>query len=207
MTSVSKGSCAAYSDADQSPASGTPASIRDARAFGELDGQVVLVAADGHITARLTPAAGRLRDPNTISDTVPIPTLSTPRASVLDGPTVVPTGLAPATRENLLGTWAPEPTGDPRRGNGSLKFTPDQWFASDGCNGVGGSWAVDRNGGAFLAASTGSGLVACSPADGRGPAVAGATYAGLDGSTLVFTDATGALIGRFLKQAATPVAS
>ncbi len=111
-------------------------------------------------------------------------------------PAPLPSEIAAATPEQLIGRWEPtERTGmtDPH-----VEFALDgSWVGSDGCNGGSGRWAMGSDG-EFFATSGPTTLMGCDGA--LVPIwVATARMAGFDGSLLLLLDQDGRELGRLVR--------
>ncbi|MHA6694193.1 META domain-containing protein [Homoserinimonas sp. A520] len=160
--------------------------------FTATPGGYDLLAADGSVVASLSidgapepipTAAEFFAEPPEVTDEV--------RAQFA-APAPLPGELEPATADALDGKWVPVDTTptDPH-----VVFNAGgTWTGSDGCNGGGGRWAVDGDGG-FLATSGPSTLMFCEGAPV--PAwVAQASAAGMDtDGHLHLFDASGTALG------------
>ncbi len=154
----------------------------------------LLLDASGKVLARLTPGARPTVNPNRTSDFASPPQVTAALREEMADPAPLPTGVQPATAATLGGRWAPisAPTG---MGKAFVRFGLDRrWTGSDGCNGVGGRFALGEEG-ALLTTSGASTLIGCdnSPV---GSWVAQARRAGIDGTTLVLYDGKGHFLGR-----------
>jgi hypothetical protein len=173
----------------------TPAWLRRATAF-RVDGENrVLLDAAGATVARLRPGGRPTAGPNVASSEAEPPVVSDTDRAAFAPAAPLPAGLTPAARKDLLGRWEPV---SGRTGGAFIELEDGSWRGFDGCNSGGGRW-VSGPGGALLATSGLSTLVACEGIDAGGW-LAEARRAGLDGGQLVLVDARGEAIGR-LKRA------
>jgi hypothetical protein len=150
-----------------------------ARGFRTVAGGWLLLDVNGRELARLTPGSRPEVPPTILSSLADPPSLSPTDQAKLDlPPAALPAGLTAATTKTLAGTWVPLDGG---RGYVTLHALGD-WRASDGCNDTSGSWAV-LDGGAVLATSGPTTLVACSGTD-AGFELVSASATGFDGKVL-----------------------
>lgn len=102
------------------------------------------------------------------------------------------TGPAPATAEQLVGTWVTGETYDSPE-LPFLTFAADgSWMGSDGCNGNSGEWSIASDGGLTTSAGL-STLMACSGAP-LPKSLTKASKALIDDGSLLLTDGDGATI-------------
>jgi len=114
----------------------------------------------------------------------------------LDAPAKALPNTDPATASQIEGSWRPDPQRNPRS---VLRFdgATGRWNNSDFCNGTGGPWALADSDGSFIAVGGVSSLIGCD--DDDTPIVQRASYAGFDGDVLVFGDAQGKVLRRFVR--------
>ena len=117
----------------------------------------------------------------------------------------LPDGLVPPSAEQLVeGRWLPVDTASsdywPDKDRPHATFLPEGiWQGSDGCNGQGGNYSFDPDSGEWLASSGAQTLIGCRNVDVAGM-IAPARMVALDGDELMFFDAKGAEIGRFVQE-------
>lgn len=122
-------------------------------------------------------------------------------------PARLPIGVTPPTIERLeAGRWLPIGTVDGDRWD--YKTRPQvsfarggSWSGYDGCNGLGGRWSIDGVTGEWLAGSGVQTEIGCDNAD-VAATIATARSVGLDSGELVFLDAEGHEVGRFVAEVA-----
>jgi hypothetical protein len=166
----------------------TPAWLADVVRFRVDGADRELVDAAGHQVARLTPVD--VVDPNEFA----IEPYASMQA-VLTATPELPPGVLPVSASELLGVWVPATPG--RVLGAFLSFAADHSVASsDGCNGQGGRWVLG-DGGDFVDVQGPNGAVGC--VNGEITLPFGAVRVGLDGATLVFVDADGKQVGRFVR--------
>jgi hypothetical protein len=160
-----------------------------------------LLDADGTVVVTLTPGPAPEDLPADALDDIdldaayPTPELPPP----------LPAGVRAPSEQDLVGTrWKPldvpssgEPGSEQSADKAFAKFFDDgTWRGSDGCNGQGGTWALNPQTGEWLAVGGATTLIGCANVDVNG-AVNGASAVGMDGEELVFYDARGNENGRF----------
>lgn len=121
------------------------------------------------------------------------PELTDDAREALRPPEPLPEDLEPATTADLTGRWVPADTSyatDPH----VILHDDGSWGGSDGCNGVGGGWAVPEDG-RLLSTAGPMTAIGCEGAP-VGWWLAGASLAGLDGDVLVLLDRDGTELGR-----------
>ncbi|MFJ4108248.1 META domain-containing protein [Oerskovia enterophila] len=115
--------------------------------------------------------------------------------AALAGPVPLPDGLEPVTGQDLIGRW------EPTRGSSTdphVVFHDDgTWTGFDGCNGAGGSWAVDVDG-RLLSTAGPQTMIACD-GDAVPGDVARAARAGMVDGRLVLVDPDGTEITRLAR--------
>ncbi len=108
-------------------------------------------------------------------------------------PAPLPSGLRPAAARALPGRWVP--AGESFPTDPHVVFSDDgRWQGSDGCNGVGGRWAVPEDG-RLLSTQGAMTAIWCEGAP-VGSWVGEAARAGLDGEVLVLLGRDGTELGR-----------
>ena len=150
-----------------------------------------LVAGDGATLATLTPGPTPTAPMNVAQSEADPPTMTAKERQQLDRvPAPLPAGTTPVTAADLVGTW--RPTGSAK---GSVTFhRSGTYTGSDGCNGVGGRWAVS-SGGAEALTTGASTLVYCGGVQVANWFAAAARVA-VNGDSLVLYDAKGAVMHR-----------
>jgi hypothetical protein len=178
-----------------------PALISAATFGVNAEGALVLRDQDGATVATLTPTPTLRRVDGVAPQQFEVPTASARGRATYDRVLVVPQDLTPATKESLVGNWAPEGA---RNDRARLMFNADGSFTgSDGCNGVGGRWSMVDDGGAMVTTPPRpSTLIGCNNS-GVPATVYGARFAGFDGEVLVLTDIFGEELSRFVPAAPT----
>jgi hypothetical protein len=154
----------------------------------------LLLDADGTVLARLSPVG-----PEGDSHAIPAPSaFSAAQRALVETPAPLPSGVSPASLDDLLGRW--HATGpNPGSPGGYVEFTNHGiWIGSDGCNGYGGRLGVGTDG-QVLTTTGPNGDVECelSPAPSW---VVQAGRIGIAGDQLVLFDASGKLLGRLVRQ-------
>lgn len=167
-----------------------------ARAIEQTDEGWTLLAADGTPVASLTVDGAPTPHPDALESYAQPPEVTPEVRAWFTEPGPLPAGLAPPTREHLLGRWVPE-SGAAESDSHLLVDEDGTYSASDGCNGSGGAWAL---GGAGRVLAT-SGLSTAIGCDGQpvGMWFASAVRAGLDGDVLVLLDRDGSELGRLTR--------
>jgi len=194
------GECSQYTDTG---GRSVPEFLALASGFGRRAGQLVLTGADGSVVAALIAGATPVPRPNEPTEFLSVPVLTEKARFALDAPTVPLPGVRPASQAQIEGSWRPEEQKNPQS---SLSFTgaDARWRGSDGCNGLGGSWALAAFGGSFIAVGGASTGIGCN--NDNTSSIEGASYAGFDGEVLVFGDKDGKVVGRFIRSP-TPTSS
>ncbi len=107
----------------------------------------------------------------------------------------VPAELSPIGPAELPGHWFPEDT----QSSAFVRFDEGGgWTGSDGCNGTGGTWVADPQGGFLATAASVSTLIACDGVD-VADALRNARRVARDGATLVLLDVAGEPVGRYYR--------
>lgn len=174
----------------------TPGWLQEAVGFRAAGDDRLLVDAQGDTVARLLPGGKPEAGPDTAPEQAEPPVVDDEVRRAFAPTADLPAGLnPPPAREALVGRWEPEsgPGSSPEPVYVEL-LADGGWRGSDGCNGQGGRW-VTGAGGAFLATSGASTLVACENAP-IGQWLSGAWQVGMDGPVLVLVDAQGNELGR-----------
>jgi hypothetical protein len=163
-----------------------------------IDGdERLLLDASGNVVARLSPGAHPTVGPNDVPSFAAPPVVNAKLRAMFDPPAPLPASLRPASLDDMLGRWHAL---GPKAGNSKayVAFRADgTWTGSDGCNGIGGRFAVGPAG-ELLVTQGGQTLVGC----GNSPVsswVGTAGRVGLDGPDLVLVDERGEELGRLGK--------
>lgn len=159
-------------------------------AYRSADEGWELLDAAGSVVATLTVDGAPEPIPSVAEAYAEPPEVTAEARAALAPPAALPEGLAAVDAAELEGRWVPASGSGWPAEEPFVEFGADgSWTGSDGCNGAAGRWAVDQ-GGRLLATEGPMTAIAC---DGVGVpgAVANAGRAGLDGGTLVLTDAAG----------------
>jgi hypothetical protein len=176
------------------PAAGTlamPGWLVSADAFRSTGDGIDLLDRDGRVVVALTPGAQPTVAPNRSAVTTK-PFVVTPEIRAEYAARVLPDGVVPASRAELVGRWVP--TTDYGKVHPFLKLTADgSYHSSDGCNQSGGRWTVDRAG-VLLATSGASTAIGCRGLD-TAQLLTSARTATVDGDTLTFLDQDARTIG------------
>lgn len=169
-----------------------PSWLKRSRGFDVDQEQRTLLDVDGHVVARLRPGARPTVGPNRISDSVAEPEVSPRLRARLADPAPLPQEATPVTPQQLQRRWASSTVSNPRV---EVSFTADGGYSgSDGCNGVGGGYALGREG-RLVTTGGASTSIGCDGAP-VGYWVATAARAGLVGADLVLYDQDGKVLGR-----------
>lgn len=125
---------------------------------------------------------------------VQTPEVTEETREALAPPASLPDGVEPADAADLEGRWVPAAESYPT--DPHVVFHDDGgWEGSDGCNGVGGRWAVAEDDGRLLSTSGPMTAIWCEGAP-VGGWVGEAARAGLDGGELVLLARDGTELGR-----------
>lgn len=148
------------------------------------DGDVLATLSVDGAPEPIDTAAGWYAEPPEVTDET---------RAALAPPEPLPAGLVAADAEDLLGRWVP--AGESLPTDPHVVVDDDgTWQGSDGCNGVGGRWAVGDDG-RLLTVEGPMTLIGCEGA-AVGSWMGSAAHAGLDGDELVLVDAHGEELGR-----------
>lgn len=169
--------------------------LRAANAYEpDGDGWRLLDADDG-VVARLQVDGAPEPMPDAAEHLARAPEVTDDVRAAFDAPAPLPDGLEPAALSDVVGRW--EPTGVSSTDPHVVFHEDGTWTGSDGCNGAGGSWALDVDG-RLLATSGPQTAMGCDGESVPGY-VAWAARAGLDDGRLVLVDPDGAEVTRLAR--------
>lgn len=184
-------------EGQQSPFPAWMTKVTGYRRAGEAE---LLTGATGATVATLTPGAHPSPQPDSVAEYASPPVVTDKMRKDFAEPAPLPDGVRPVTVQDLVGRWLPLPGDLPEgaRSKAFVAFEEDGTYTgSDGCNGVGGRYALGTDG-IILATSGTSTLVGCEnlPLPGW-PAQSGRL--GLRDGHLVFVDPAGKILGEAVR--------
>ncbi|WP_159621648.1 META domain-containing protein [Ruania rhizosphaerae] len=157
--------------------------LENATRFTTSGQDVILTDGAGQETARLTVDGTPPPNPDVPDELREQPELTEEQRAETDAtPEPLPDGAEPATGEDVLGRWVPteEYSTEPY-----LELSEDgAWSGSDGCNHVGGRWAMVTDG-SLLTVSGAQTLIGCEGHDFGAP-MAQAAWLVVEGERLTF---------------------
>jgi hypothetical protein len=182
------------------PLVGTPAWpwLDRAVGFRRAGGTVLLVDRLGETVARLTPGAHPHTGPDDSAEFAAPPVVTPAMRRGFATPAPLPPGVRPATATAIQGRWVPADRPSSPHWRPYVAFRPDgRYGGSDGCNGVGGRYAIGPAG-VVLATEGPSTAVGCeNSALPSWPAQSGRL--GLRAGRLVFVDPSGRVLGEAVR--------